>query len=213
MNYIVRHSVATTKYKYSKVNVVILIYIRIKKDYLSKLVWIQHALFPFIRYLVCSMYIKKCSVQNLMFRFALTVNLNLYSGSGSTIQSNWTLNNQFRFGFKHCSQCSEPDHSQSTEFRAEVQVEFQPGNFGAKSSLQSISQHRIASEFLSWAFGKDGDRAGFVCNIYSVPLGDLHSRWNEQTANEGMYSIHFSYLYATKQETWLDIWLWYAFWL
>ena len=56
------------------------------------------------------------SVRNPMFRFTQTQNLNLHSGSGSTVWLNQTLNIRFGFRFEHCSEGSEPDRGQSSRY-------------------------------------------------------------------------------------------------
>ena len=56
---------------------------------------------------------KNVRVQNPMFRFALTLNPNLHWGLCSIVSLNPNPEHCVRFGFEHCSQCSEPDRGQS----------------------------------------------------------------------------------------------------
>ena len=109
-----------------------------------------------------------------MFGFTLTMNLNLYSGSGSRVWLNRTSNIVFGFGFEHCSECSEPDRGQSNSrvvIRALLSL----------SSLPSVYRlfHHAAFLYLfcrsitfTWIFWQDSCQKLWVINLHKF-LTDL----------------------------------------
>jgi hypothetical protein len=83
-------------------------------------------------------------VRNPVFGFALALNLNLHSGSCLVVWLNTNPEHYVRFGFEHCSQCSEPDRGQSNHQLCDQCNQYSKHFYMIIDALQILLRYRTS---------------------------------------------------------------------